>query len=88
MRRLKPARLVKTQSDDRFNTVLDFVFVANAPFGWTGFSTILNRDGDQPAIDLDFDDDDEASDHRPVDAMFILGVPAESAVSAAPSPSP
>lgn len=67
---VEPEHLVKTQADDRFASVLDFVFVANPPPGWTGVSRILERDGDQPAAMLDFDDDLQQTDHRPVDAVF------------------
>jgi endonuclease/exonuclease/phosphatase family metal-dependent hydrolase len=69
---IQPSRLVKTQADDNFNSVLDFIFVANAPFGWTGRSTILEREGDQAATANDFDDDDDNTDHRPVDAVLVL----------------
>ncbi|MCI0541508.1 MAG: hypothetical protein L0Z50_40435, partial [Verrucomicrobiales bacterium] len=31
---IRPETLVKTQADDEFNTILDFAFVANYPFGW------------------------------------------------------
>jgi hypothetical protein len=68
----RPELLVKTQADDAFVSVLDFVFVANPPPGWTGVSTILERDGDVAALAtaVDFDDDARQTDHRPVDAVF------------------
>lgn len=67
---VKPTRLTKTQASDRFNSVLDFVFVANPLSNWSATSTILSRAGDAPAPIGDFDDDREATDHRPVDAIF------------------
>ena len=48
----------------------DFVFVANLSPGWRGESRILERDGDQPAMAIDFDDDQQQTDHRPLDALF------------------
>ncbi len=69
---LRPDRLLKTNADDNFNSVLDFVFVAHAPFAWRGESRILERDGDEPAEENDFDDSQQQSDHRPVDAIFTL----------------
>jgi hypothetical protein len=66
----RPARLVKSQADDAFMSVLDFVFVAHPPPGWIGISRILERDGDTEAIEVDFDDDRRQTDHRPVDAVF------------------
>lgn len=69
---VRPERLVKSQASDDFNTLLDFVFVANAPFGWFAESHILERDGDELARENDFDDDDRETDHRPVDALFTF----------------
>lgn len=72
---VRPTTIVKSQADDNFNTLLDFVFVANAPLGWTGVSRILEQEGDQPATTVDFSDDKNTTDHRPVDALFRLGSP-------------
>ncbi len=72
---VRPETLVKTQASDRFNTVLDFVFVGNAPSAWTGESAILLRAGDAPAPPGDFDDDGDQTDHRPVDAVFVMTLP-------------
>lgn len=72
---VRPGKIVKSQADDHFNSLLDFVFVANAPFGWTGVSRILEREGDTPATVNDFDDNNQNTDHRPVDAVFTLGSP-------------
>ena len=69
---VKPGRLVKTQADDAFMSVLDFVFVANPPPAWTGVSTILEREGDGAAVQVDFDDDAQKTDHRPLDAVFAF----------------
>lgn len=69
---VEPEVLVKTNHDDRFETVLDFTFVANAPVTWNGVSTILERDGDFAATAMDFDDNSTESDHRPVDAVFMF----------------
>ena len=67
---LKPNQLTKTQASDRYNSVLDFVFVANPLDGWSAKSVILRRDGDEPAPYGDFDDSNKMTDHRPVDATF------------------
>jgi len=69
---VKPDRMVKSQASDDYKTILDFVFVANEPFGWSGISRILDRKGDQPATEVDFDDNSRESDHRPADAIFVL----------------
>ncbi len=69
---VRPERLVKTQASDRYMTVLDFIFVANLPLGWTGESRILKRAGDAPAVTMDFNDSAQATDHRPVDATFTF----------------
>jgi hypothetical protein len=70
---VRPLTLVKTEDSDAYNTVLDFVFVANPPAGWSGQSRILEREGDQVATSHDFDDNSTTPDHRPVDAIFVLG---------------
>jgi hypothetical protein len=44
---VRPDRLTKTQASDNYNSVLDFVFVAHAPFGWSAQSRILNREDDE-----------------------------------------
>lgn len=69
---VKPDRMVQSHPDDEHKSILDFVFVANAPFGWSGESRILDQEGDQPATEIDFDDDSRTSGHRPVDAVFVL----------------
>lgn len=69
---VRPLTLLKTQASDDFNGVLDFVFVANAPFGWNGAATILDREGHRAAVQNDFDDTNQQTDHRPVEAVFTL----------------
>jgi hypothetical protein len=69
---VRPERLVKTEADDKFNSVLDFVFVANFPFEWSAQSRILERDGDEAATVNDFDDNDKQTDHRPLEATVTF----------------
>lgn len=71
---VRPLTLVKTQSSDSFDTILDFVFVANEDLlpAWSGSSRILTRAGDAVAVTHDFDDSGPETDHRPVDAIFML----------------
>lgn len=71
---LKPDPLVDSNwSEDRKkglpgvdsypDSILDFVFVANAAKAWHGTSDVIVRAGDFP-------DDDRTSDHRPIIATF------------------
>ncbi|HEV7279428.1 MAG TPA: endonuclease [Pirellulaceae bacterium] len=71
---IEPENSVRTQvGGSQFEpSMLDFIFVANEPFGWTGFSEILERDGNVVATEVDFDDDRRESDHRPVRATLIF----------------
>lgn len=68
---LRPHKLVNTQCTPtqnggcRYNSVLDFIFVANGAKDWQGNSEIMVKDGDFP-------DDEIKSDHRPVLAKFML----------------
>ena len=55
---LKPATLVKTQ-DSSFNSVLDFIFLANVEGKIEGESNIIVEPGDFP-------DNGQTPDHRPV----------------------
>jgi endonuclease/exonuclease/phosphatase family metal-dependent hydrolase len=71
---VRPSRLVKTQCDASYNSVLDFVFVNQAASGWPATSVIIEEQGD-------CDDDEFKPDHRPVKAEFELG-------GAAPGPPP
>lgn len=70
---LKPDPLVDSNwADDRDNpgkdrypdSILDFVFVANAAKNWRGESDVIVREGDFP-------DSDKTSDHRPIIATFV-----------------
>lgn len=86
---LKPATLLKTQASRRFNSVLDFIFVANPPSNWTGKSTILKRAGDEPATARGFDDSNDETDHRPVDAVIeatLLPEPGDDGDAVGPRP--
>ncbi|MBN9521564.1 endonuclease/exonuclease/phosphatase [bacterium] len=68
----RPAKLIKTNTAS-FNTVLDFVFVGNAPAGWSFDARILNREDDKEATsNKNFKDSKQATDHRPVDAVFTF----------------
>lgn len=71
---IKPPILVTTQcsaSDDGidciYNSVLDFIFVNEEADAWTWSSEIIVETGDFP-------DDDETSDHRPVQGIFEIDV--------------
>ncbi|NNG17739.1 MAG: endonuclease/exonuclease/phosphatase, partial [Gemmatimonadales bacterium] len=66
---VKPDPVKRTQCSEedggcRFNSVLDFVFVAGPAKSWTAESDVVVRAGDFP-------DNDLTSDHRPVEAMFV-----------------
>jgi len=63
---VRPDALVQTQHSDRYDSVLDFVFVAGQARDWTGRSQIV-------VVPNDFPDDEDSSDHRPVSATFSLG---------------
>jgi hypothetical protein len=62
---LIPNPLVKTE-DSSYNSILDFVFLANCAGSITGTSTVLQKPGDFP-------DDNTTSDHRPVQAVLSIG---------------
>ena len=63
---LRPDELIMTQCNARYSSVLDFVFVANAAQDWTAESTIRNPNNSYCR------DDDERSDHRPVQADILI----------------
>jgi len=64
---VRPATLVRTQTNTRYNSVLDFVFVAHDAKNWSGESRILkNFDCTGPTDDL------QKTDHFPVIAKFDL----------------
>ncbi len=60
---IQPSSLIKTQCSNRYNSILDFVFVSGAAKEWEAKSEILVRPNDCP-------DSNETSDHRPVTGMF------------------
>ncbi len=68
---VRPEILVRTQCSNtsdggcRYNSVLDFVFVANQPSKWSSSSQIIQTPNDFP-------DNDQTSDHRPVLGTFII----------------
>ena len=75
---LEPDHLKKTQASDHFNTVLDYIMVANVDDifeKWSFDSRILKRAADSPVGENgpnDFDHDDFSTDHRPVDVILTL----------------
>lgn len=64
---LKPAHMVKTH-DSYYNSVLDFIFLANYAGVISGTSEIVVRPNDFP-------DDSTTPDHRPVKAVLNIGPP-------------
>ncbi len=79
---VKPAALVTTECSGnpcQYNEVLDFVFVAGAAEQWPASSEIVVRAGDFP-------DNENISDHRPVEAMFSVEVPATATPTLTPTP--
>lgn len=59
---VRPDVLIKTHCDDRYNSVLDFAFVANAAKNWPRESRILEGCPDTPST----------SDHRPVELTIEI----------------
>lgn len=62
---VRPKTLVKTQCSEKYNSVLDFAFVANGAKKWPSQSRILVSDGDCPDTLM-------TSDHRPVELMINI----------------
>lgn len=62
---IRPDKLIKTQGSDKYNSVLDFIFLGNCD--WKAISEIIVADGDFP-------DDEFTPDHRPVSAIFELPI--------------
>ena len=62
---VRPERLIKSQCDEEYDSVLDFVFVSTPASSWSGSSEIIVVQGDCP-------DDDFTPDHRPVIARFEM----------------
>lgn len=63
---VRPATLVKSQCSERYNSVLDFVFVSGTAQTWPATAEIVVKAGDCP-------DDERTSDHRPMRATFTVG---------------
>lgn len=69
---IEPAVKAKTQASN-FNSILDYVMVANKVSGWTGESMILEREGNTPAAaGSTFSDSPADTDHRPVLAVLEI----------------
>ncbi|MDP8243136.1 MAG: hypothetical protein P9L94_03570 [Candidatus Hinthialibacter antarcticus] len=62
---IEPQRLIKTQSSPRYNSILDFIFIAKAPTVWSATSSILVTPGDDR-------DNETIPDHRPVEGLIHL----------------
>lgn len=75
---VRPEHLVRSQCSEEFDSVLDFVFVANPVPSWSSSSEIIVVAGDCP-------DNDLTPDHRPVIARFEMQEPVPSDASAAVS---
>lgn len=78
---VRPERLVRSQCDEDYDTVLDFVFVSSPASSWAGSSEIIVVPGDCP-------DDNLTSDHRPVIARFEMqeAGPSDALMETQPSP--
>jgi len=76
---VKPQKLVATICSNRYNSVLDFVFVSGEAKNWPASSVILYGD----PSDAYCPDDQTTSDHRPILATFSL---AESIEPIEPTP--
>ena len=62
---VRPKRLVRTQANPRYNSVLDFVFTVDPTQRWVAESEIVVRKNDFP-------DTKTTSDHRPVAATIAI----------------
>ncbi|HHP7244571.1 MAG TPA: endonuclease/exonuclease/phosphatase family protein [Elainellaceae cyanobacterium] len=66
---IQPNPLIATICSDRYNSILDFIFVANGAIDWAVESSeILFTD----SVSSYCPDDDTTSDHRPIVATFQL----------------
>lgn len=61
-----PSNILKTHCSNRFNSILDFVFLANQPQTWQATSEILFPQSSYCP------DDSSTSDHRPVAASILF----------------
>ena len=59
----------KTQASHYYNCILDYTFVAHLPENWLAYSAILTPY-------FPFEDDPIITDHRPIEATFLIGKPA------------
>jgi hypothetical protein len=66
---VRPAELKKSQASERYNSVLDFVFLGGDVWTWEAESEIMKRDKNDNN-DNDFSDDEFNTDHRPVKAVI------------------
>lgn len=66
---VRPDELVRTQCSQAYNSVLDFVFVANDAKNWAGESTILFQQN------IYCQESPDNPDHRPVQATFTVPDP-------------
>lgn len=62
---VRPQRLNKTQASGKFNSVLDFIFIANMPDTWKLDSSIIT-------VGFPSDDDNLRSDHRPLEGRILI----------------
>ncbi len=62
---IMPKHLLPSQCDERYNSILDFIFVGNAAKEWHGESEILFTEDEQYCKMLG-----ENSDHRPIVGRF------------------
>jgi len=62
---IRPDRLYKTQASPKFNSILDFIFIANQPNSWRVDSRILTDE-------RQLTDDNQRSDHRPVECRILI----------------
>ena len=68
---IQPKKLKKTQANPNFNSVLDFIFLGGNSWTWKAKSSILQRDIND-ILDNHLTDDDQMSDHRPVQATITI----------------
>jgi endonuclease/exonuclease/phosphatase family metal-dependent hydrolase len=64
---IRPSELYKTNTNPKYNGILDFIFIANKPDHWELDSRVI-LDGEG----FSFPDDDKKSDHRPVQARILV----------------
>lgn len=62
---IEPQTLIKSQTNPRYNSVLDFIFIAKAPPVWSATSRIITTPGDES-------DNETIPDHRPLEGVIHL----------------